>query len=63
VAPAPEMSAALAGTKAAAVMNPAAAHVVQCFAGSLHVGGQKRARGLMPVISAFAPGSGRPLLL
>jgi hypothetical protein len=25
------------------------------FHGSLHVGGQKRARGLMPVISAFAP--------
>src|ERR1035437_10570464 len=49
------MSAALAGTKAAAAMKPAAAHVVQYFTGSLQVGGQKRARGLMPVISAFAP--------
>src|ERR1700687_3337985 len=54
------MSAALAGTKAAAAMKPAAGKLVQylavpCFTGSLHVGGQRRRRARMAHRAAFAP--------
>src|SRR4029079_2293233 len=38
------MSAALAGTNAAAATKPATANAVQCFTGSLHVCGQRPAR-------------------
>ena len=57
VAPAPEMSAALAGTNAAAAATtPAAASAVQCFKGSLHVCGQRRTRAESgPVVSVSTP--------
>src|SRR5262249_31386021 len=59
------MSAALAGTSVAVAMTPAAANAVQCFKGSLHVCGQRRAQAAMrpTILVSLRPSLGRPLLV